>query len=175
MAGKKTSKASTKKDVQDTVVNEEEAVVKETEETVSAVEAKEESTSVDNMAAAVNSPVESEAEAVKEEAGEAEVPVKKRKYNKKPAAKTPASKTADKTTAKKAKKETKPETVQEVYIEFGKDKISSENIINSIQESYKNEGHRISSIKKLQVYMNIEERKAYYVINDKPEGKYVEF
>ena len=100
---------------------------------------------------------------VKEEAAGTEEPVrKKRKYTK--------------TTAKKSKKDSKEvENVQEVYIEFGDNKILSEEIIENIKQAYKAEGHRISSIKKLQVYMNLDEKKAYYVINDKAEGKFVEF
>lgn len=37
----------------------------------------------------------------------------------------------------------------------------------------KNDGHRPSNIRSLQVYVNLEERKAYYVINGKAEGKFV--
>lgn len=110
---------------------------------------------------------------VKEEAAGTEEPVrKKRKYTKKAAKETKT----EKTTAKKSKKDSKEvENVQEVYIEFGDNKILSEEIIENIKQAYKAEGHRISSIKKLQVYMNLDEKKAYYVINDKAEGKFVEF
>ena len=97
---------------------------------------------------------------------------KKRKYTKKT---TKETKT-EKTTAKKSKKDSKEvENVQEVYIEFGDNKILSEEVIDKIKQAYKAEGHRISAIKKLQVYMNLDEKKAYYVINDKAEGKFVEF
>lgn len=103
-----------------------------------------------------------------------EEPRKKRKYTRR-VTKTD-SKAPEKQASKKPKKDNKTEgSIQEVYIEYQEDKISSNEVISKIQENYKNEGHRISSIKKLQVYMNILERKAYYVINDKPEGKYVEF
>ena len=110
---------------------------------------------------------------VKEEAAGTEEPVrKKRKYTKKA---TKETKT-EKTTTKKSKKEPKEvENVQEVYIEFGDNKILSEEVIENIKQAFKAEGHRISSIKKLQVYMNLDEKKAYYVINDNAEGKFVEF
>lgn len=110
---------------------------------------------------------------VKEEAAGTEEPVRtKRKYTKKA---TKETKT-EKATAKKSKKEPKEvENVQEVYIEFGDNKILSEEVIENIKQAFKAEGHRISSIKKLQVYMNLDEKKAYYVINDKAEGKFVEF
>lgn len=90
-------------------------------------------------------------------------------------AKTTAKKTtAKKTTARKAAK--KPvEKITEVYFEYNGEQILSEELVGRIQEAYKNEGHRISSIKTLRVYINPDERKAYYVINDKAEGKCVEF
>ena len=104
--------------------------------------------------------------------GTTEAPRTKRKYTKR---KT-ADKKADKSSAKKSKKEAKEtEYVQEVFIEHNDAQILSESIVNRIKETYKNEGHRISSIKKLQVYINIDQKKAYYVINDKHEGKFVEF
>lgn len=113
-------------------------------------------------------------EQVKEDAAVEEEPVrKKRKYTKRA---SKESKT-DKTAPKKSKKDAKEaENIQEVYLEFGNNKILiEEEIIEKIKQAYKNEGHRISSIKKLQVYINIDEKNAYYVINDKAEGKYVEF
>lgn len=79
----------------------------------------------------------------------------------------------NKTTAKK--KAAEKEVVQEVYIEYNQDQILTKELVERIQEEYKNEGHRISSIKSLRVYINLDERKAYYVINDKSEGKFVEF
>ena len=38
------------------------------------------------------------------------------------------------------------------------------------QDAYVAEGHRASTIKKLSVYVKPEERKAYYVVNDKAAG-----
>ena len=67
------------------------------------------------------------------------------------------------------------EKITEVYFEYNGEQILSEELVGRIQEAYKNEGHRISSIKTLRVYINPDERKAYYVINDKAEGKFVEF
>ena len=89
-------------------------------------------------------------------------------------AKTTKKTTAKKTTTRKAAK--KPvEKITEVYFEYNGEQILSEELVGRIQEAYKNEGHRISSIKTLRVYINPDERKAYYVINDKAEGKFVEF
>lgn len=90
-------------------------------------------------------------------------------------AKTAEKKTTKKTTAKKATAKKPVEKVTEVYFEYNGEQILSEELVSRIQEAYKNEGHRISSIKTLRVYINPDERKAYYVINDKAEGKFVEF
>ena len=98
--------------------------------------------------------------------------------SKKKAVKNTAPKTEKKSAAAEAKK-TKTakerEVEQEFYVEFNNEQILYQNITDKIKEAYKNEGHRVSSIKKLQVYMNISQRKAYYAINDKHEGKFIEF
>lgn len=85
-----------------------------------------------------------------------------------------------KTTASSVKrgrpaKAKKAEPIQETFFEFEGNQIMAESIVEKIKEAYKAEGHRVSSIKSLRTYVNLYERKAYYVINDKPENKYVEF
>lgn len=95
------------------------------------------------------------------------VAAKVAKTTKKPAATTAAKKTV------KAKKE--EEKIQEVFFEYNGDQILAEDIVERIKNTYKEEGHRISSIKSLRVYINPQERRAYYVINDKAESKFVEF
>lgn len=89
--------------------------------------------------------------------------------------KTTAKNTATKkkTTIRRATK--KPDPVQEVFFEYAGEQILTEELVNRIKETYKSEGHRVGAIKSLRVYINPEERKAYYVINDKAEGKFVEF
>lgn len=86
------------------------------------------------------------------------------------------AKTTVKTTAKKARTTAKKlEPVQETFFEFEGQQIMAEEIVAKIKEAYKAEGHRVSSIKSLRTYINPYERKAYYVINEKVEDKYVEF
>lgn len=53
--------------------------------------------------------------------------------------------------------------------------INTNDITTQIYEAYKANGHRIGCIKDLRVYYNFSERRAYYVINGKPENQYVEF
>lgn len=96
----------------------------------------------------------------------------------KAAAEKPAAKKETKaTTSTAAKKPAKKvELVQEVYVEYGDQQVFTDEIVNRIKDKYVGEGHYLASIKSLRVYLNMDERKAYYVINDKPEeNQFVEF
>lgn len=90
------------------------------------------------------------------------------------AKKTEKKATSTKTGAKKTAKKAPEERLQEVYFEYEGQQILSREVVEKIEETYKAEGHRISSIKSLRVYINPDEQRAYYVINDKAEGKFVE-
>lgn len=104
---------------------------------------------------------------------------------KKPAAKAeekkPAAKktTAKKSTAKKPAAKRGPkkqvEKIQEVFVEYNGDQFLTGEIVEKIHEEYRAEGHRVGAIKSLRVYIDPAERRAYYVINDKAEGKFVTF
>ncbi len=109
-------------------------------------------------------PVEVKAAPKKEEAVEAKKPAVRKMEEKKTTAKKPGRKAVK-----------KPEPVQEIFFEYAGEQILAEELVNRIKETYKSEGHRVGAIKSLRVYINPEDRKAYYVINDKAEGKYVEF
>ena len=84
---------------------------------------------------------------------------------------------AKKTTAKRATRKTtkKAEPIQEIFYEYAGEQILTEELVGRIKEQYKSEGHRVGAIKSLRVYINPEHRKAYYVINDKAEGSFIEF
>ena len=81
--------------------------------------------------------------------------------------------TETKAPAKKAAKAA--EVVVETFFEFEGNQIMAEELVTRIKEAYKAEGHRIGNIKTLRTYINPAERRAYYVINDKVEDKYIEF
>ena len=88
--------------------------------------------------------------------------------------------TLAKTSAKPAEKPTaKPSEklpVQiENYFEINAEQIKVEDVVAKIYDSYKATGHRVGNIKTLQTYYNFEERRCYYVVNDKAEGLFVEF
>lgn len=138
-------------------------------ETVTTIEKKEPVKAVSAPKAAPKTAEKKTAEAPKAEPKKAE-PAKTE------TAKADAKKAAPKkTTRKTAAKKAKPEMIQEVFFEYNNEQILAESLVEQIKEAYKNEGHRVSSIKILRVYINPDERKAYYVINDKAEGKYVAF
>lgn len=90
-----------------------------------------------------------------------------RKPGRKPASEKPA--------AKKAAKKGEQVSVEEVYFEYNGEQVLSNELVERIKLEYKNEGHRVSSIKTLRIYVSMEDRRAYYVINDKAEGKFIEF
>ena len=66
--------------------------------------------------------------------------------------------------------------ITEFFVEYDGQQInvSQDTLLQKVQEAYKAEGHRVGSIKKIQIYLNLQERRAYYVINDKSEGRFVE-
>ena len=115
-------------------------------------------------------------------AKKADAPVVEKKAAEKEAPKKrgrkPGVKNAEKTTktAKKTTKKAAPvERTTEVHIQFDyREDIVTNEIVAKIEDAFKEEGHRVSTIKTLNVYVNVAENKAYYVINGKEEGKFVE-
>ncbi|MEE3393431.1 MAG: DUF6465 family protein [Lachnospiraceae bacterium] len=104
------------------------------------------------------------------------------KKTEKPAVKAAAKKADADTKAKRKKKKIDKTTmalrkdpIQESYFEIDGEQIMVEDTVKKIKEAYKNEGHRIGTITSLKTYFNFAERRAYYVINDNEEGKYVDF
>ena len=109
----------------------------------------------------------------------AKKPAAKKPAAKKAPAKKPAASTAKKAPAKKAttKRGRKPgsknkvvESVQETIVQVdGVDIAVAETLVDRVKEAYKNSGHRVGNIKSLRIYINVNDRKAYYVINDKSD------
>ncbi len=115
-----------------------------------------------------------EAKEMLEEAVEA---VKEAAPEIKKAAKSTAKKTAAgaRSQAKKveetAKKAAQKLALKEIYIQFGGNEYKESDILEKVEEAYKAEGHRIGTIKSLELYIKPEEGFAYYVINGKNTGK----
>lgn len=98
-------------------------------------------------------------EAQKEETVSAEKPVKRR--GRKPGTKNGQG------TAKKVREEVKPE----VFIQYQGNEALVGEAIEKAKLAFVADGHRLSTIKNLQVYLKPEEYAAYYVINKKFAGR----
>lgn len=89
----------------------------------------------------------------------------------KPAAKKPVAK--KKPAAKKKAAAAAP--VFETYCEINGEQVRIDNIKERVLDAYKADGHRIGNVKDIKTYLNLAERRAYYVVNGKAEDKFVEF
>ena len=92
-------------------------------------------------------------------------------------ASTAAAKTKDaakKTESKKtsaAKKTAASAPVGKVYVQFAGKEIVTDGLVETVKEIWKDAGHRVSSIKSLDIYVKPEESAAYYVINGTETGR----
>ena len=75
--------------------------------------------------------------------------------------------------AKAARKEVKKLTLKETYIQFAGQEYKESEILDKVEAAYKEAGHRVSSIKSMELYVKPEDGAAYYVINGKFSGKVV--
>ena len=83
---------------------------------------------------------------------------------KKPGRKPGSKNTTAKTETKKVEKK------DEVFVQFAGEEFAVEEVMEKAKAAYIAEGHRASAIKSVRLYIKPEERKAYYVINDKAAG-----
>ena len=72
------------------------------------------------------------------------------------------------TSAKEAEK--KPEKKDELFVQFAGEEYAVADVMEKAKAAYVAEGHRASAVKSVRLYIKPEERKAYYVINDKAAG-----
>ena len=63
----------------------------------------------------------------------------------------------------------------ETYFEFNGIQINSDEIIKRTREAYLAEGNSLDDVKSVKIYINANERRAYYVVNDQAESKFIEF
>ena len=63
----------------------------------------------------------------------------------------------------------------DTYFEFNGIQISSDDLVQRTRAAYLAEGNSIDDVKSVKIYINANERRAYYVINDNEEHKYIEF
>ncbi|MCR5823852.1 MAG: DUF6465 family protein [Lachnospiraceae bacterium] len=86
-----------------------------------------------------------------------------------------SEKTSTKASDKKASASKASTATQETYFEIAGEQILMEDINERIRQAWLAEGHFPSRLRTIKTYLNLEERRAYYVINGKAENKYVEF
>ena len=63
-----------------------------------------------------------------------------------------------------------PKKAEEMILQFQEGEWDLSAVKEQVVAAYVAEAHRASAIKKLTIYLKPEERKAYYVINDKATG-----
>ncbi len=83
----------------------------------------------------------------------------------------PAKKTRAPRGSKTAKKAVKEELKPEVFIQYQGREAMVADAIEKAKAEFVADGHRVSTIKSLQVYLKPEEDAAYYVINRKFAGR----
>ena len=107
------------------------------------------------------------------------------KLQKPKAEESAAEKKVEKKAAKRVAPEKKPvvkkaaaakvlKKAEEVYLQFAGEQWCTSALTEQAKAAYVAEGHRASAIKKLELYVKPEERRAYYVINEKATGS-IEF
>ena len=84
----------------------------------------------------------------------------------------PAKKTAKAAPAKKAAKAAAPaeEKMVEIIIQYGAMEWKGAELMEKAKAAYVAEGHRAAGIKSVSLYVKPEEKKAYYVVNEKTTG-----
>ncbi|WP_051588931.1 DUF6465 family protein [Ruminococcus sp. NK3A76] len=117
--------------------------------------------------------VEKAKTATKKTAAKAKTATKKTAAKAKTAAKTTAAKakTTAKTTAAKAKTAAKKavENKQAVFVQYGDKEVAALDVLEAVKADFK--ANNKGAVKTVKVYIKPEDNAAYYVVNDKVEGK----
>ena len=102
----------------------------------------------------------------------AEVKTEAEKEEKKPAAKkAPAKK--EEAPAEKAVKKAPEKDAAKLFIEFGGNKFAADEIVEKCKAAYKADNSR-KQVRSIEVYVKPEDNKAYYVVNGKADGLYID-
>ena len=116
-------------------------------------------------------PVEAKAAAPEVKApveAKAEVKTEAEKEEKKPAAKKAPAKKEEAPAEKSVKKDT-----AKLFIEFGGNKFAADEIVEKCKAAYKADNSR-KQVRSIEVYVKPEDNKAYYVVNGKADGLYID-
>jgi len=92
-------------------------------------------------------------------------------------AKDTVKKTATRTASKAADKvnETLEGQKADVFIQYAGGEVAAKDVLARVKEAYVSDGHKLTDIKSVQVYIKPEENAAFYVINKKAAGQVVLF
>ena len=116
-------------------------------------------------------PVEAKAAAPEVKApveAKAEVKTEAEKEEKKPAAKKAPAKKEEAPAEMAVKKDT-----AKLFIEFGGNKFAADEIVEKCKAAYKADNSR-KQVRSIEVYVKPEDNKAYYVVNGKADGLYID-
>lgn len=116
-------------------------------------------------------PVEAKAAAPEVKApveAKAEVKTEAEKEEKKPAAKKAPAKKEEAPAEKAVKNDT-----AKLFIEFGGNKFAADEIVEKCKAAYKADNSR-KQVRSIEVYVKPEDNKAYYVVNGKADGLYID-
>ena len=129
--------------------------------------------------ATIKTPVAAEVKAAEVKAAPAKAEEKKAPAKKATAAKKPAAKKA--APAKKATAAKKPAAKKEaattevktnIVLQYGDRSVTQDTIVTNAKNNYKYDmGGDVDAMKKLSVYVKPEENAAYYVVDDKVQGR----
>lgn len=75
--------------------------------------------------------------------------------------------TKKKSTSKKTTVKKEVENSQNIYVEYQGKQYEQQDIINRVKDAWAQSGHRIASIKTLDIYIKPEDNAVYYVVNGK--------
>ena len=104
------------------------------------------------------------------EASKAEAPAEKAEEKPKRAS-TKKSDTTKKPARAVSTKKADADKVEEIYVQFNGQEITTKDILEKVKQAHKDNGHRIGHIKSTQIYIKPEDGMAYYVINGKYKGE----
>lgn len=67
------------------------------------------------------------------------------------------------------------EILVDTFVEFNGMQICIEELVTRAKEAFVASGNSIQDVDNVKIYINANERRAYYVINDNPQSKFIEF
>lgn len=67
------------------------------------------------------------------------------------------------------------EIMVDTFVEFNGMQICVEELVSRAKEAFIAGGNKIQDVDNVKIYINANERRAYYVINDNPQSKFIEF